>query len=68
MIQMNLLTKLKETHRLRERTYGCPGEEWGEGIVMEFGIDVSTLLYLKLITSKDILYSTWNSAQCYVAA
>ena len=35
---------------------------------MEFGIDVSTLLYLKLITSKDILYSTWNSAQCYVAA
>ena len=27
-----------------------------------------TLLYLKWITDKDLLYSTWNSAQCYVAA
>ena len=27
-----------------------------------------TLLYLKWITSKDLLYSTWNSAQCYVPA
>ena len=27
-----------------------------------------TLLRLKWITNKDLLYSTWNSAQCYVAA
>ena len=27
-----------------------------------------TLMYLKQITNKDLLYSTWNSAQCYVAA
>ena len=27
-----------------------------------------TLLYLKWIINKDLLYSTWNSAQCYVAA
>ena len=27
-----------------------------------------TMLYLKWITNKDLLYSTWNSAQCYVAA
>ena len=27
---------------------------------------ICTLLYLKQITSKDLLYSTWNSAQCYV--
>ena len=27
-----------------------------------------TLLYLKWITNKDLLYSRWNSAQCYVAA
>ena len=27
-----------------------------------------TLLYSKWITNKDLLYSTWNSAQCYVAA
>ena len=26
------------------------------------------LLYLKWIINKDLLYSTWNSAQCYVAA
>ena len=43
-------------------------EEWGEGIVREFGIDMYTLLYLKWITNKDLLYSTGNSAQCYVAA
>ena len=27
-----------------------------------------TLLYLKWITNKDLLYSTGNSVQCYVAA
>ena len=27
-----------------------------------------TLPYLKWITNKDLLYSTWNSVQCYVAA
>ena len=27
-----------------------------------------TLLYSKWITNKDLLYSKWNSAQCYVAA
>ena len=26
------------------------------------------MLYLKWITNKDLLYSTGNSAQCYVAA
>ena len=37
--------------RLREQTYGC----------------LYTLLYLKWITKKDQLYSTWNSAQCFEA-
>ena len=40
----------------------------GEVIIREFGIDVYTLLYLKWMTNKDLLYSTRNSAQCYVAA
>ena len=31
-------------------------------------MDMYTLLYLKWITNKDLLYSTGNSAQCYVAA
>ena len=34
----------------------------------EFGTDMYTLLCLKWITNKDLLCSTWNSAQCYVAA
>ena len=31
-------------------------------------MDMYTLLYLKWTTSKDLLYSTGNSAQCYMAA
>ena len=57
MMQMNLLTKQKKTHRLRKRTCGF----WGEGIVREFGMVMYTLLYLKWIITR-------NSAQCYVAA
>lgn len=44
------------------------GEGWEEGIVREFGIDIHTPLYFKWITNKDLLYSTWNSARCYMAA
>ena len=44
------------------------GEGWWEGIVREFGINIYTLLYFKRITNKDLLYSTGNSAQCYVTA
>ena len=36
MIQMNLLAKHKETHRLRKLGY------WGEGIAREFGTDMDT--------------------------
>ena len=58
MTQMNLFinAKQKEPHRLRQRTYGCLEEEWGEEIVREFGINMYTLLYLKWITSKVLLY------------
>ena len=40
----------------------------GEGTVKELRMDMATLLYLKWITNKDLLYSIWNSAQHYVAA
>ena len=33
----------------------------GGGIVRGFGMVIYTLLYLKWITSRDLLYSTWNS-------
>ena len=41
---------------------------WTEGTVREFGINMYILLYLRWITNKNLLYSTGNSAQCYVAA
>ena len=31
-------------------------------------MEMYTLLYLKWITNKDLLYSTWNSVQCYVVS
>ena len=31
-------------------------------------MDMYTLLYLKWVTNRDLLYSTWNSAQWYAAA
>ena len=39
--------------------------ERGTQIDWECGMDMYTLLYLKWITNKDLLYSTGNSAQCY---
>ena len=62
-----LTRQQKESHRFREQTYGCQGGGCGEGIVREFGMDMDTLLYLKGITNKDLLYRTWNAAKCYVA-
>ena len=59
--------KPERTHRLRGWTYGCQDEGCREGIFREFGINMYTLLYLKWITNKDLLYRTWNFAQCYVA-
>ena len=44
------------------------GEGWRAGIVREFGINMYTLLYFKLITNKNLLQSTQNSTQCYMAA
>ena len=42
------------------------GRGGGRGIDWEFGIDRYTLLDVKQITSKDLLYSTGYSAQYYV--
>ena len=40
----------------------------GKGTVRESGMDMDTLLYLAWRTSKDLLDSTWTSAQCHVVA
>ena len=64
-------TQRKEVHLKVEAEKKKSGsrwqEEWGGGIRREFEIEY-TQLYLKWITSKDLPYSTGNSAQCYVAA
>ena len=39
------------------------GERRG-GINWEIGIDIYTLLYIRQITDKDLLYSTGNSTLC----
>ena len=57
------LTEQKQIHKLREWTKVVGEGERGEGIVREFGMDMHTLLYLKWITSKSLLYSIGNSAQ-----
>ena len=44
------------------------GAGWVEGIARDLGMDMRALLCLKLITNRDLLYSTGNFAQCYVAA
>ena len=68
MIKINLFTKQKQTHRLREcEVMGTKGEELGERIVREFWMNMYTLSYLKWITNKDLRYSTGNSVQCNLA-
>ena len=59
----NRLTDLQN-----ELTAASRGRMAGGGIVRETEIDMYTLLYLKWITYKVLLYSTGNSAQYYVAA
>ena len=61
---------LKNRNRLMnlENELIIAGEGMGEGIVGEFEIDMYTRMYLKWIINKDLLYSTGNPPQCYVAA
>ena len=62
MMQMNLQSRNRLTDLENELMVAM-----GEGIVEYFGKDVYTLLYLKWINNKDLLYSTGNSAQRYVS-
>ena len=65
MIEINLFTKQKVSHRLRKWAYGYQGGRDGEGVGKGHR---HTLLYSKWTMNRDLLYSTWNSAQCYVPA
>ena len=66
---MNVFTKQKQTHRHRKQTYGYQRRwrgGWGGEINQEFGINIYTLLYIKWVNNKDLLYSTENYTQYLV--
>ena len=50
MIQMNLFTKQKQTHRHREQIYDYQWRKGG-GLNQEFGTNRYTLVYIKQIRS-----------------
>ena len=58
-----LTSKQKRDSQTLKMNLWLPG-----GKDRDFGKVMYMLLYLKWITNKDLLYSTWNSAQCYVPA
>ena len=61
-IQMNLLTKQKQTTGIENKLMVIKGE----GINQEVGINRYTLLYIKQITNKDLLYRSGNYPQYFI--
>ena len=59
---MNLFTKQKQSHRCRKKSYGYQGGKGG-GINWEIGIDIYTLICIKWITNKNLLYKKINKIQ-----
>ena len=56
-----ILTNQEKTHRYNELIV-AGGKDGGKGQRVRNG-----KVYLKWITNKGLLYSTWSSSQCYVA-
>ena len=61
MVQMNRFAEQKLRHRCREQTYGHPvGKAAGSGgggvMNWEIGIDMYTLMCIKCMTNKNLLY------------
>ena len=67
MVQMKRFAGQNLRHRCREQTYGhqggkAGGGEGGDGGVMNWaiGIDMYTLMCIKLMTNKSLLYKKIN--------
>ena len=65
MVQMNRFAGQKLRHRCREQTYGHQGGKWrgGRGGALmnwEIGIDMFTLIRIKWMTNKNLLYKKIN--------
>ena len=64
MVQMNQFAGQKLRHRCREQTYGHQGGKvvgGGGGVInWEIGIDMYTLICIKCISNKNLLYKKIN--------
>ena len=60
MVQMNWFAGQKLRHRCREQTCGHQGGNWqgggGGGMNWEIGIFIYTLICIKWISNKNLLY------------
>ena len=68
MVQMNRFAGQKLRHRCREQTYGhqggkVAGGEGGGVMNCAIGIDMYTLMCIKLMTNKNLLYKKINTIQ-----
>ena len=68
MVQMNQFAGKKLRHRCREQMYGHQGgkpQGCGDGDVLNWaiGIDMYTLMCIKLMTNKNLLYKKINKIQ-----
>ena len=59
MVQVNLFTEQKDSHRCGKQTYGYQGGGGG-GINLDTGIDIHPLLYIKWITNKKACCDPWG--------
>ena len=55
---------MRRSRRFTAPAMKYPCQKMDPEIVMDFGKVMYTLPYLKCVTSKDLLCSTGNSAQC----
>ena len=65
MVQMNQFAGQKLRHRCREQMYGQQGRKavggWGWWCAeLAIGIDMYTLMCIKLMTNKNLLYKKIN--------
>ena len=66
MVQMNQFAGQKYRHRCREQTYGHQGGKQrgvvggGGGMNWEIGIDMYTLICIKLMPNKNLQYKKTN--------
>ena len=63
---MNLFTNRNRLTDIENKLMVTKGEMWRGGINQELGINIYTLLSIKQINNKDILYSTGNYIQYFV--